>query len=330
MNIQKSRELYVKKVVESIPPNIKPTNYLMDVLDISKVSAYRRLKCILPFTYDEMIVLSKELDFSLDDIIHADLNEEKAIFSYYKYDYENIHEFFVRMLNNIYGYIKNQIKTNENIAIISINHLWIIYVMGYEHLLKFYYFRWMHQMSFNSYRLLYSEIKLSNEILDLSNKIKEQIYRMKKTVFIIDKNLFFNTLHDIQYFYRRNIIGYDELTNIKNDFEKIIQHTESHVLLGKNTMGNLRSFYLSSLNIYSNSFYIECEESTASFFYQYNPYPFMTLNANLCAFHREWLETLKKYSILMTASNEALQIDFFSKQRQYLSDLIEDKDLIAT
>jgi len=328
MDVKKSRELYIEKVIKSIPHHIKPVDYLMEALNISRVSVYRRLKCVLPFTYDEMIILATRLGFSIDDILHTNLDEEKAIFSFQQYEESSLQGIFLTILTNIYENVKEQEKAGNRTSIISINNLWLIYLFGYDHLLKFFYYKWLHQISFNSYRLIYPEIELSAEIVEMSNKIEDKLQLLSNSIFIIDKNIFFHTMEEIQYYYRRNIIGDDELAAIRNDLEKLIEYTQSHVLFGKNKKGKARSFYLSSMNVYSNSIYVECDGVGQSFFYEYNPSPFNTTNVHICAFHKRWLESLKKYSILMTASNEVLQIDFFKKQRRYLNDLMENTDLV--
>jgi len=328
MNVIEVRDLYVKKVIEAIPSHINPVDYLVDVLKISRVSVYRRLKSTLPFTYDEIMILSATLRISLDDIMCSNVAEDKAIFSFQQYEDNQLQDYFLKILKNFQNNLKEQDKYQSRTALISINHLWLVYAVGYEHLLKFHFYKWMHQISFNSYRLIYPEIHLSDEIIETSYQIRRQVQLLMNTVFIIDKRVFFNTIEEIQYYYRRNIIDLGDLTNIKNDLEKLIEYTESHVLMGKNKMGKPRSFYLSSVNIYSNSLYVECDEYYQSFFYEYTPSPFRTTNTSICIYHKKWLESLKKYSILMTASNEALQIDFFSRQKRYLDDLMNDRDLI--
>lgn len=327
MDIKKSRELFVKKVVETIPSHIKPVDYLMETLDISRVSVYRRLNGELPFSYDEVIILSEKLGFSLDDILYTNTNEEKGIFLFQHYRDTNPQEYFLEVLKSIYQNLKEQNKATNRMAILSINNVWLVYVLGFDHLLKFYYYRWLHQFSFNSYRLVYSEISLSSEIIELSHQIRTEVQLLKNNIFVADKKLFFSIIEDVQYYYRRNLFGEKELLEIKNDLQNLIEYTAAHVAKGRNDAGESRSFYLSSVNLYSNGLYAEYDNSFQSFFYGFNINPFKTNNENICSSHKKWLESIKKYSILMTASNEALQIEFFNKQLGYLADLMDNKDI---
>ncbi|MDR1717691.1 MAG: hypothetical protein LBS20_17800 [Prevotella sp.] len=327
MNINDSREILVKKIIECIPPHIKPVDYLMNELDISRVSVYRRLKCILPFTYDEIAALSVKLGLSLDNIIY-NTDNRKAIFSFQQYNKMDSQYYFSEVLKKFSQNLKEQNKANRRQAIVSINNLWLIYVFGYDHLLRFYYGQWLHQNSLESYKLDFSEIQLSPEIVYMSHKIQKQVQNLAHTLFIIDKKLFFNTINNIQYYYRRNFFGKDELLHLADELKIILDYTAAHVLKGKNVMEQTRLFYLSLVNLYSNSILVNCDGNLESFFYGYLLYPFKITNIHFCLQHKEWLESLKKNSVLMTASNEALQIDFFKKQQEYLERLINNNDLV--
>ena len=64
-----TREIVINKILAQIPPSMKPVDYISDILDIGKESAYRRLRGEMSFTLDEVIKLSVELRVSLDEIV---------------------------------------------------------------------------------------------------------------------------------------------------------------------------------------------------------------------------------------------------------------------
>jgi hypothetical protein len=61
--LRNRKDALTTKILDSIPKNIKPIEYLIKILDISKESAYRRLRGEIPFTFEEMSKLSLDLDF---------------------------------------------------------------------------------------------------------------------------------------------------------------------------------------------------------------------------------------------------------------------------
>ena len=53
-------------VLDKIPTTIKPVSYLMELLNLSRESAYRRLRGEISFSFEETAKLSTALDFSVD------------------------------------------------------------------------------------------------------------------------------------------------------------------------------------------------------------------------------------------------------------------------
>ncbi|WP_029905616.1 hypothetical protein [Prevotella sp. 10(H)] len=325
MSYHNLREVYIKKLLAAIPANIKPVDYLMDILNISRESVYRRIKCKVPFTYDEMIELSLKLGLSLDEITPL-ANSNKAIFSHQEYMEDPSH-LFLKVLKEHSESISKEVKIDNRISITSTNHLWLIHIVGFENLLKFYYYKWMHQMDVAFLKASYSDMIFPKEIMELSHNISEKMKPLRNSIFIIDKCIFFNIINEIQYYYRRGLLSEDDLLVISKDMERVVYKTEQNILNGTNESGAPRTYYLSSLNIDCNSIYLEYGDNVRSFFYTYGIRPLGTSSKKVCAYHKKWLNSLKKYSVLISASNEEEQMRFFDKQKEYLN-MLANGDII--
>jgi hypothetical protein len=48
------------------------------------------------------------------------------------------------------------------------------------------------------------------------------------------------------------------------------------------------------------------------------------VNQEVCNMQKKWIEAIKKYSILVTLSNEILQAEFINKQVKYLNNLTSE------
>ncbi|MDR2948146.1 MAG: hypothetical protein LBV71_02960 [Prevotella sp.] len=322
-----SRGIFVEKILKAIPDHIKSVDFLVDLLGISKVSAYRRLNCQLPFTYDEVVEISSELDISIEDIVHAD-SSDKVIFIYPKKDEFSIQNFFLNILEHFYENLLAENKSGTRKAIFAMNNLWLVYTVGSDNLFKFFYYKYLIQSSKNPLKICLEDIIIPTEIIEKKNKVLTQLKDINNTIFILDKLIYFNTIKDIQYYYRRKLINNRELHLIASDLNEIIKHTELLALNGMH-LGVTHSLFLSYLNVYSNSMYIECDEKCKTFFYQYSMQPLLTVDKNLCSIHKRSLESLMKNSVLITASNEATQMDFFQHQKEYIRNLAEDKELYS-
>jgi len=325
----KVREMYVRKILEAIPSYINPVDYLTDILKISRVSVYRRIKCKVPFTFDEIIALSSELNFPIEEIIPS---KNKATFTYL--DADNLNptpqKYFHSTIKRIFDNISNETLHNNRKAIIVLNHLWLMNVMGYKNLLNFYYYKWLHQSNIILSNTLLCHVRIPANIINLSQKIATLKASLHNSTYIIDKNIFINTITEIEYYYKRKLISKDELIHLVNELGTIIDKVEKQILNGRNETGTKISYYLSYLKLHSNSVYAEYGENERhSFFYEYDISPMATSNNEICSAHKDWLRSLKKYTILMSASNEALRMDYFREQREYLDLLLNNKALFV-
>lgn len=321
-----SREKLIKKIRETIPSNLKPVEYLMEVLGISKVSVYRRINCEVPFTYDEMVKLSQKLGFSMEEIIYSN-STDKAVFMFQDKKCSSYQELFLCILKGYNEDILKESKSSYRKAIMAFNHLWLIHIMGMDNAFKFFYYRWLFQLSSNSLGYLMEDVTIPSEAFELRDKIVNGIQLLNNTTLIVDKLFFFNTIKDIQYYYRRKFINREELLLIKDDLDIILKQIEIRTTTGTYA-GITHYFYLSYLSIFTNSIYVEYDDKFISYFYEYSIRPLRTRDTKVCYSHKKWMESLKKHSVLISGSNEALQMEFFKKQNKYLENLINDIELV--
>ncbi|MFV0328965.1 MAG: helix-turn-helix domain-containing protein, partial [Dysgonomonas sp.] len=61
--------IIIQKIIDSIPPNMKLAEFLMDKLGLCKESAYRRIRGDVAFTIEQIMHVSLELGFSIDELV---------------------------------------------------------------------------------------------------------------------------------------------------------------------------------------------------------------------------------------------------------------------
>ncbi|GHT53589.1 hypothetical protein FACS189446_1430 [Bacteroidia bacterium] len=81
------------------------------------------------------------------------------------------------------------------------------------------------------------------------------------------------------------------------------------------------------MNIGTNAVYAKYNGSETSFVYAFSIHPLSMTNPAMCERHKRWLNSIKKYSTLITKSNEMLQSEYFDKQREYVHSL-DSGDLV--
>lgn len=325
-DIQEARKRLVDELLKVIPSNINPAEFLIEALNISKVSAYRRLNCKISFTYDEIVVLTRKLNLSIDEIICPESIHKTTFYYLIPSDRKSL-DLFLNVLEIHYNCLSIEVKYSDRDAISSLTYVWLIFTVGHPNLFKFYYYKWMQQWDplFSKVKMETVELPPSVELMRI--KLCEIMSVVNNSTFIYDRSIFYNTIKEFEYYYKRKLISKTELMLIIADLESIINFSELQALNGT-YMNITHHYFISSRNIYSNDYSVMCNNKLCSFIFGHSVRPFKTEDQRFCKIHREWINSLKKYSAYISGSNEEVFCKFYSKQREYLRMLAEDEELI--
>ncbi|MDR1563220.1 MAG: hypothetical protein LBS54_09140 [Dysgonamonadaceae bacterium] len=314
------------KVLSAIPKNIKPTEYLMERLNISKESAYRRLRDEIPFTFEEITKMSHDLNFSVDEIISAG-NPSRVSFSVDIGQAKDEFPVFTQTLQEYLDILVIISNAQSTEIIVAMNNVLPFFFTHFNSLFKFSYFKYMQNNTKFPLKHTFSETVVPPEYKEIQRSIKQQIQACTKNVtLIIDSGIIHNLINDVLYFHKRNLISVEDLQVLKNDMIRMIDIVEEMAQTGHFYESVEVQIYLSFVNVDSNSLYLRCDDMEQSSFYIYNLAPVNTSNQSVCTLHRKKIDVLKKYSRLITQSNEIIQSAFFERQRENIRN-IEDKNI---
>lgn len=318
----KLNETVLLKILNIIPAKIKPVNLFMNVLDIGKESAYRRLRGEKPLSFEEIHKLSLELGFSMDGIV--DYRESSnLLFNHIGTYTQNPEKNLLEFLYYYESYLKHLTEANNAEIVCTINHFLNTMFVGNEHLFKFIYYKWIHQVKDVPFNYLYADLTVPLEIKDLCERLADLSRKIKKLTFIVDNSLFLNLVKEMQYFHIRNLINQSELNKLKEEFQSYLYQTENTIKKGTDTNGTIVEIYLSVFNINSTTTYSHWDGNEESAFWHYHGYPLLTRDKRITMRHRYWINSLKKYTTVISQSNELLQADFFNKQRSYIDNMVD-------
>jgi len=319
----KQNELLSEKILESIPENIKPIEFLTELLNIGKESAYRRMRSEIPFTFEEITKLALELDFSVDEIIGK--NKEERIFLDLQVNSSSSHEeSFLATIQEYYKYTELISNANDKEVFCALNRLSVATMLGFDTLFKLYYYNWKHQTYNVSINDPFSVTVIPPEVNALRHQfklLKPDIYNVH---YIIDRDIFQNTTRMIQYYYNRKLISDEEIVILKDELNCVLKNIEMVMQTGCNETGASASYYLSLLDIEMNSNCATFDGNIACLYWMHPVNSICIVNQEVCNMQKRWIESIKKYSILVTLSNEILQAEFINKQVQYLNNLTKE------
>jgi len=320
---EKQNDLLSTKILECIPENIKPIEFLTELLNIGKESAYRRMRSEIPFTFDEITKLALELDFSVDEIIGK--NKEERIFLDLQANSNASHEeSFLAMMQEYYKYMELLSNAREKEIYVALNRLCLALVIGYDSLFKLFYYNWKHQTYNVSINDTFADTVIPHEINVIRNQFKLTKSNIYNVHFIIDRDIFQNITRQIQYYYNRKLITDEEIVVLKEDLNLVLKNIETIMQTGCDESGGSASYYLSLLDIETNTNCAVFDGNIASLYWMHPVNSICIVNQEICRMQKRWIEAIKKYSILVTLSNEILQAEFINKQTEYLNNLMKE------
>jgi hypothetical protein len=312
----------ITKITDCVPNHIKPINYLMDTLDLGRESAYRRLRGEIPFTVEEVSKLSLELGFSIDETV-SEKRINKVLLDVHP-EHPEPAERFLSLLRRYFSTI--QVSEDRNSEVLAAqNRLPLSLLIHNEYLFKFYYYKYVHHNDVLDQHP-YSDLVVPEEIMMYRNEFLRRTNRVNNFYYIVNSRSFFlNICREIQYCYSRRLLTSNEvnvlqgaLYNMLNFIKKVIE-TGTDERLGNNVF-----FYLSYTEISANGAYLSSGDNIASLFWIYYSYFIRIHNSEICKMHRNWFDTMKKYAILISQSNEIFQSKFYDQQCQQIDNITKD------
>jgi hypothetical protein len=303
-------------VLAYIPRNVKPVAYLTETLRLSRESAYRRIRGEIPFTVEEISKLSSLLGFSVDNAI-MDKSAKRASFDFIANDMD--FSALVSMLQNSADMIENIVSSQTSEVTIALNHLPLVLLVFNDSLFRFTCYKWFHQQDKPLSKDNFSTFVVPEEVTVLQKRIRHRMTEIKQSLLILDPVTFSSQIKDIYYYYQRKLINQGELTQLREDMSDLINRFERIAGTGFSGPKTRVSLYLSTLYVNTNSCYIHFDEVVKSVFWIFMINPMIIYNREFCNVQKKWLNSLKRQSMLITQSNEILQLEFFDKQREYLS-----------
>ena len=322
MNIEtRLNEIIVSTVLKNIPKNLKPVSFLMDLFDLSRESVYRRIRGEIPFTIEEIVKLSINLGFSVDEIIEGN-KRDRVFFDLQADTSVQPQDAFLLMCKNHHAQLLNIINAENKNVLVALNNLPAVYSASFNNLFRFFYYEWLQHNHDGLTKLYYSDVIISPELASMQEKIIQDSKKSDNSTIILSPNLFLNLIRNIQYYHKRKLITDEELQLLKEDIANLIDSTEKVAKTGALETTNRVDIYLSTLSINSNIAYIKYGNNIEAHLLIHPVNPIIIHNPEVCAMQKNWLYCLKKHSRLITQSNEILQTFFFDKQREYLEKIL--------
>lgn len=310
----------IEAMKDRVPAGMNLARVLMDLLYIGKEAVYRRLRGEVPFTLAEAATISGKLGISLDRLVGAN-SANNAIFDLNlirKDDpmeaYHDMLDDFLKLVTAINGDSVSEISTAANMVP-------LVFTMKYDMLSKFRFAKWMYQNQKIGMSDKFQDIVIPDKFYRKQKEYVEQVENIGHVCFILDNMLFISLVNDVKYFMSINIIGPEELHTLKEEMLAMLDSMCALANTGKFRSGKDIQMYISNINFEATYSYMQARNFYISMLRVFSINSITSKDADVFRNLKDWINSLKKFSILITQSGEMHRIQFFNKQREIINSL---------
>ena len=316
MNSQMQDHL-IAVIRENLPVSANLTNYLSDVLNIGRESAYRRIRGEIKFTFEEIAKLSQSLNFSIDHIVGIKKNE-KAIFNIHMLQDRGCLDIYVNKMEE-YRKIFHEISNSPNSKVrLSVNTMPYFFHIKHDGLSRFRIYKWLYQNQVLELNDKFADFTLPDNILETHKAFYKDIQKLPNITVIMDNNVFWSAAKDLEYFLKRGLITDKDLDVLKAELHDIVNGLENIAAKGQCQNGSKVEMYVSSVDLEASYLHIEAGNYQFSQIRTFSISGIDSFDADLCRIQKEWIESLKRYSVMISESGDMQRFEYMRKQHEYI------------
>ena len=319
----KIQDKLIATIREIIPEGTNLTNYLSDLLNIGRESVYRRLRGEINFTFDEVATLSQDLNFSLDNLIgiKKDANALFNIHMLQKIDYLDIYVNKMLAYGKLFRETSAQMPTR---ARISANTIPYFFHISYEALSKLRIYKWLYQNQKINPGDKYADYILPKKVIDTHTTFFQDIQTVPKITMIMDNNVFWSVTKDIEYFLKRNLLSDEDLIVLKQELHRMVDALEQMASDELCRNGVEVEMYISAVDLEASYLHYEYGDNQ---FVQVRIYSISAIDSfdpAIGNIQKQWMESQKRYSVLISGSGEMQRFEYMNKQREYINNISKE------
>lgn len=326
-------KLLVEALHKYIPDSKQLVNFLMDVLELNKESVYRRLRNEVPFTFEEICIFSPKLGVSLDRLVGLS-NKENVFFDFHMHKSSDAASIYIELMEMNMGILAKVIDAGHAKMELVLNRLPFAYVLVNKTLAKFYYYKWCFQTQNIPLDCSFQDFHLPRKVEDIFAKhLAEERNLNCEINMLLDNNIFISFIKDINYFVYRELLNEQDVAELKQELLLVVDNIEAITRKGHGVGGGSVNLYISSIDLEPCHMYIEYDDKSSIHYWTSSGEMMGSYDPEICNRQKIWIQSLKRYTTLITGCNTGKSIEYFEKQRRYIKEKLllspSDRLLVA-
>lgn len=310
----------IEVMKEKIPDGINLANTLMDILYIGKEAVYRRLRGEVPFTLNEASIISKKMGVSLDQIVGISYTNN-AMFDLNLLQSSDPIKTYCTILCHYLDLFEGLRNDPTSELSTASNMIPQTFYLKYDCLSKFRLFKWMYQNEKVNCVKYFSDLVLSDELKQAQKNFVEATQYIQTTNYIWDSMMFFHLVNDIKYFASVHLITDEEVIKLQDELLRLLDDLEGIATKGKFETGKDVHIYISNINFEATYSFVENSNMQLSLIRIFSINSITSRDKEMCKNMKEWVQSLRKFSTMISESGEMQRIQFFKKQREIVENM---------
>ncbi len=309
---------YIEDIIrEKINKDDKLVDVIMETLSLGKEAAYRRLRGEVPYTFDDIMKIAGRYNISLDSIV-GNKQPGTALVNTDIIDIENPIESYKGYLIAQTSIFEEVNKRKNGKAYLAFNLIPYVLYSDYETLTKFRLYRWFHQLDSSGNSRSFKDCPFPEDMWFRHKEMIKRYSHIQEVNFIFDKELFLNQVKEILLFVQLGLIDKENLLQLKTELLQILNDIEEMSSLTSESKVK-RSIFISNVSFESSHLYIEAENYAVAGVRVLGISAITTQSAWICQQQKKWIESLKRYSTLISISGELDRFAFINQQKEHIS-----------
>ena len=249
MNQLGIQEKFLDLAKQKLNPNVSIVDKIALLLDMSKDSAYRRLRGDIALTFDEIGILSQKFNISLDNLLEID--DKHVTFSYRSLDQENFS--FEDYLNSILDNLELSKTADNKELIYAAKDLPIFHEFRFPELASFKIFFWLKTILQDSNYLdkSFDFNAVPEKLITLGRRIWEK-YMDLPSIEIWNEETIYITLKQMEFYFDSGIMDKAQTLQLCDVYTELIEHIQSEAELGRKFNDKNDGGAKNNLKIYNN------------------------------------------------------------------------------
>ena len=310
----------IAAIREKLPPGTNLANMLMDVLYIGREAIYRRLRGEVPFTLYEASVICRKINISLDSVIGSREKGFAVVDVHFAKDQDSLSSYGEMLSYLVHSYT---MAGGDNTAQfhLACNALPFMLYMKYDNLSKFLLFKWLYQRNALVPGSGFGDFQVPEEILDLQRQYVTAVRSINHESCLLDYMVFDYLIGDLRYFANIGLLRREDIDLVKGEVSVLIDDLESIAVKGQLPTGKEFQLYISSVNFDATYGLISGDNVRLAFLKVCGVNIVSSTEMKLYEQLKVWIESLRKFSTLISQSGEMQRIMFFNRQRALIEKL---------